>query len=330
MKPKILHLLDDHSVGGVTKTTHCISNSRLSDQFELKLVKSNNVLSVLRAENPDVLVFHNPSSWRRSFCLPLIKRYARKVIIHEHHYSAGFEQYNVSNLIRFHSMLKLSYGLANRVVAISQAQQNWIQQNRLVSPSKVTMIRQCHLLDRFLSIPYKKIQQPLILAAYGRFCDQKGFDILLQAMRTISDLNIQLNLGGYGKDEILLKQLAEGHENIKFWGAIQDVPAFLTAADVVVIPSRWEPWGNVCVEAKAASKPVIASSIDGLSEQVQGCGILVEPDNPQQLAMAIRSMANLSTETLEGWGKAGRDSVERSWEIYLNAWETLLWQVLES
>lgn len=330
MKPKVLHLLDDHRIGGITKATCCLSNSRLSREFEFKLVRSGEAIPVLRAEAPDIVIFHNPSSWRRSLNLAQVKLYARKVIVHEHHYSAEFEKWNVSSLARFRLMLKWSYYLADRVVAVSKAQEDWMRQKTLVSPHKLTVIRQCRMLDRFFEVPQKIIEKPLTLAAYGRFCSQKGFDVLLQAMQLVSDLNIHLLIGGYGEDEAVLKQLAQEQRNIKFCGSIQDVPAFLSACDAVVIPSRWEPWGNVCVEAKAAGKPVLVADVDGLSEQIQGCGILTPPNDPQQLAAAIRSLAALPPETLENWGKAGRESVRNSWESYLEAWDILLKKTLNS
>jgi glycosyltransferase involved in cell wall biosynthesis len=330
MKPKVLQVLDDHSIGGITQTMHCLSNSRLSDEFEFKLVRSRDVLPILQIDHPEIVIFRNPCSWKRSLNLSLIKLYTKHLIIHEHHYSAGFEAHNVENLVRFRAMLKLCYGVVDRVVAISEGQQRWIQQNHLVSPKKLTLINQCCVDQKNFEVPQRSLDQPLVLGAYGRFSKQKGFDVLLQAFRLVSDFNLQLNLGGYGEDEALLKQLAQGQPNIKFWGTVRDVPAFLSACDVVVIPSRWEPWGNVCVESKACGKPVIVSDVDGLREQVQDCGILVPPDNPQLLADAIRAIAALPTQTLETWGNNGRESVRDAWKSYVSSWELLLRKTLDS
>jgi glycosyltransferase involved in cell wall biosynthesis len=330
MKPKVLQVLDDHNIGGVTQTMRCLSSSRLGDEFEFKLVRSSEVLSVLQKDHSEIVISRNPCSWRRSLNLSLIKLYTKHLIIHEHHYSAGFEAHNVDNLARFRAMLKLSYGLVDQVVAISEGQQRWMQQNHLVSPKKLTLINQCCVCQENFAVPPKILDQPLVLGAYGRFSKQKGFDVLLKAFRLVSDLDLQLNLGGYGEDEALLKQLAQGQPNIKFWGTVQDVPAFLSACDVVVIPSRWEPWGNVCVESKAAGKPVIVSDVDGLSEQVQDCGILVPPDDPQLLADAIRAIAALPPQTLETWGSNGRESVRNAWEMYVSSWELLLRKPLNS
>jgi glycosyltransferase involved in cell wall biosynthesis len=331
MKPKVFHLLDDHSMGGIIGTTRQISNSPLKDDFEFRLVHSHELLSLLQTEPPDILIFRNPSSWRRSILLAHVKLYVPCVILHEHHYSAGFTQHNVKCLLRFHTLLRWSYRLADRVVAISQGQADWMQRQHLVHPQKLRMINQCPNLSPFLAVPHKLISSPLVISAYGRFSRQKGMDILLQAMHLVPDLNIHLNIGGYGEDEAKLHQLARGSPRIKFWGAIdQQVPAFLSAADVVIIPSRWEPWGNVCIEARAAGKPIIASDVDGLREQVQNCGLLVPPNDPEALANAIRTVVSTPAQQLGIWGQNARSSVHLAWETYLEKWRSLLWEMLQS
>jgi glycosyltransferase involved in cell wall biosynthesis len=329
MKPKIFHLLDDHSMGGVIKTTQYLSNSYLKDEFDFRLVNSQTLLPLLQTECPDLVICRNPSSWRRSLTLALIRLYVPHLIIHEHHYSEGFTRHNVQHLHRFHAMLRCSYQLADRVVAISQGQANWMQNNHLVHSQKLSLINQCPELEPFSAVLPKVRTQSFTLATYGRFCHQKGFDVLLKAMRLIPEVDLHLNIGGDGRDGDRLHALAQGAANVKFWGAISNsVPTFLSAADVVVIPSRWEPWGNVCIEARAAGKPIIASDVDGLPEQVRGCGLLVPPNDPQALANAIRAVASAPVHQLEDWGKQARSSVDRSWETYLEKWRSLLWQTL--
>jgi glycosyltransferase involved in cell wall biosynthesis len=115
---------------------------------------------------------------------------------------------------------------------------------------------------------------------------------------------------------------------VEFVGRVDDVPRFLETCDVVVIPSRWEAWGNVCLEAKAAARPVIASDVDGLTEQVQNCGLLVPPDNPTKLAEAIAHIVSLPAEQLETWSSNGRNAVRGSNERYLAEWKALFQEVL--
>lgn len=100
-------------------------------------------------------------------------------------------------------------------------------QQRLLDPNKLTVIPQCRVLDDFLGISPKLLGQKLILGAYGRFSTQKGFDILLQAMQSLPNLDIELHLGGYGEDETKLRHLAESDCRIQFIGKLTNVPKFL-------------------------------------------------------------------------------------------------------
>lgn len=310
-------------------TTRGISQSRLGDQFDFMWVQSQNLLPLLQKQFVDLVIFRNPNAWHRAVNLGLMRLYGQRFIIHEHHYSAGFEQFNVPSVERFRTMLKLCYQLADRVVAISEAQSAWMQSHHLLSPAKLSLIRQCPEIAPLVQMPPKPLERPLVMGAYGRFSRQKGFDTLLKALPLIPDCPVVLHLGGYGDDAQQLEELAQRQARVKFWGRVDNLPEFLAACDVVVIPSRWEPWGNVAVEVKAAGKPIIASSVDGLSEQVQGCGLLVPPDDPVALATAIDAIAALPAEKLQSWGRAARASVEQAWEIYLSQWEALLWQTLD-
>lgn len=331
MKPKVLQLLGDNEMGGIKSALNSLINSQLSEQFEFityTLAESKPILHTLQA---DITILHHACSWRDLSIFWSLRRLTprSKVVIHEHHYSAGFEQLNVSSLARFRLMLKLSYGLADIVVAVSQAQSQWMQQHQLVSQNKIITIPQCRDLTNFLSLPSKPINHPLTLAAYGRFCSQKGFDDLLKAMKLLPPLSVKLHLGGSGVQYAELQELAAGLNNLQFFGKVTDVPSFLAQCDAVVIPSRWEPWGTVCVEAKAAGKPVIVSNIDGLTEQVQNCGILVPSRDCGELAQAIASFSQQSNQTIAAWGISGRQSVSGAWEKYLHNWENLLWNLLK-
>lgn len=331
-KPRVLHIVGDKKVGGVKSTLGGLIHSEAGTDFDFSMmsIATEQTLTQSLALRPEVIICHHPCRFKvfpHLVCLRLLHPKA-KLIIHEHGYSQGFEQFNVSSLVRFHTMLRLFYGLADQVVAISQAQAEWMLSNRLVTASKLTMIRQCPPLQRFYPLPSKPRSTPLTFGAYGRFCSHKGFDVLLQALKLIPDLPIRVLLGGEGDQAAQLKQLAQGLETVEFVGRVENVPGFLQACDAIVVPSRWEPWGNVCLEAKAAGRPVIVSDVDGLTEQVQDCGLLVAPDDPQPLAEAIQKFVALPGAQLEAWGQNGRQAVSGSWEKYIAEWSHLLWQTL--
>jgi glycosyltransferase involved in cell wall biosynthesis len=329
-KPKILHIVKDQKVGGVKSTLSGLV-THLAADFDFTVLVAGSDRPALKSWRlqPAAIVWHQPCRLMELPRLVLLKLLnpRAQIVIHEHGYSQGYEQFNVRSVKRFHWMLRLFFTWVDQVVAISQAQANWMLRHRLVHPSKLTVITQCPPLQRFFAVTPKPIDQPVVLAAYGRFCFHKGFDVLLKALRQMPDLPIQLYLAGEGEQEAELRRLAEGLTTVKFVGRVDDVPAFLQQCDAVVIPSRWEPWGNVCLEAKAAGKPLIACSVDGLTEQVQQCGLLVEPNCPEKLATAIEQFVSLPEHQLREWGEHGRQAVVDSDQRYFAAWRSFFGQV---
>lgn len=326
MKPKILHLISDTKMGGIMSALKSLTASYLRNKWDF-VIGYNEKLSENKSSFP-AIIFHDSCNWKRLLKLVIIKlkNPQSQIVIHEHHYSEGFVQCNVPNKSRFYLMLKLSYALADWVVAISYGQQKWLQENRLVAAKKIVLIQQCRALNDFFTVPQKPVEKPLIVGAYGRFHPQKGFDTLLEAMKLIPDSPIKLRIAGEGDEETKLKQLATGLDNVEFIGRVDNVPEFLQTCDAVAIPSRWEPMGIVGVEAKAAGRFVIASEIDGLTEQVAHCGVLVPPEDPEKLAQAI---ASIPEQDLEALGKIARQSVEGAWEKYLDEWDTFLSQITQ-
>lgn len=328
-KIKVLKILSDRKVGGVVKTMGGLVGSEIGQKITFLVVTSSQAKTALAEIKPDLAILHDPCSWRLLPQLWQIRQQCQ-VIIHDHTYCSGFEQLNVRQKERFRIMLRLAYGLANRVVAVSHAQADWMLHHHLVQPEKLTVITQTTPTQELLALPPRQWQHPRVLGAYGRFSQQKGFDILLQAMQQIPDVNVKLRIGGYGEHENKLRKLAAENQNIEFLDTLQDIPAFLDGCDAVVIPSRWEPWGNVCLEVKAAARPVIASSIDGLVEQVTDCGLLVPPNDPQALGAAIAQFCDLPDRKLQNWGENGRANVKYAWQDYISAWESLLLSIVRA
>jgi glycosyltransferase involved in cell wall biosynthesis len=332
MKPKILHLIGDKRAGGSNLLVKQLITSHLSEKFDFDMLRLEEARLQLKNIRPDLIIFHYPCAWKYLLDLVFLKRYSQ-VFICDHHYCEGFEREQVSSPVRFRLMLRLAYGLADGVISISQAQRQWMldcsprngRANRqLVNPNKVIVINPASKIEEILTIEPKNPSQPLQIGAYGRFAKQKGFDVLLEAIALLSPEKFQLHLCGYGPDEAIIQQLSNKLPQVQLFGPSKDISKFLSLCDVVVIPSRWEPWGLVGLEAKAAGKPIIASAVDGLCEQVQSCGILVPPNDPQKLAEAI---ASLPDRDLAAWGKAGRDSVVNAWDEFLDRWDKFLGEV---
>ncbi len=323
MKPTVWHLIGDKRAGGSNRLVQQLISSSLATQFNFEVLRLEEAKAKLKHFIPDVIIFHYPCAWKYLLDLWLLKQHS-KLYIYDHHYSQGFEQHQVASKCRFRFMLRLAYALADGVVSVSSAQRDWILTHKLVSPGKIRTICSASPVDALLTISPKNSSIPLKIGAYGRFAPQKGFDLLLPAFASLPPEKFQLYLGGYGQDEQLIQDLAKDLPHVKLLGAIEDVPAFLADCDVIVIPSRWEPWGLVCLEAKAAGKPVVAFDVDGLREQVKDCGVLVPANNIEQLSKAI---ASLPKQDLTAWGEAGRALVVNAWDEFLHSWSLFLGEV---
>ena len=101
---------------------------------------------------------------------------------------------------------------------------------------------------------------PLVVCV-GRLCEQKGQDLLIRAMSILEDRSVNLRLVGDGPEASSLRSLAQRAEvadRVHFTGQVDPRPHF-RAADVVVVPSRWEGRSLVLLEAMACGAPVIAT-----------------------------------------------------------------------
>lgn len=105
----------------------------------------------------------------------------------------------------------------------------------------------------------------------GRLDPQKGLDDLLRTVPRVFDalLEHDLVLVGEGPDRTRLANLATQlgvAARVHFTGWRAEVPAILAAAEIAVLPSRWEGMPNVVLEAMAAAKPVVANRVEGVAE----------------------------------------------------------------
>jgi glycosyltransferase involved in cell wall biosynthesis len=324
---KVLHVLGARGMGwsgGISATLRSLADSPVGRDSSFREATLTEAAAILREWRPDLFVWHGACSWGVLPRLAALRRRCRGVVI-EHHYSAGFERCQVRARRRFRTLLRLSYGLMNRVVAVSEGQARWMRQERLAPQERLRVLRSSRRVEPFLAVPERAPGTgPLHLVAYGRLTEQKGIDVLIRAVRDLPRGSVRLSIGGEGPQEGDLRALAAADPAIAFLGRVDDVPALLATADAVVIPSRWEPWGNVCLEARAAGRPVIASDVDGLSEQIAGCGLPVSAGDSPALTAAIRRLLELPAPERQALGEAGRASARGAWQAYLEGWESLL------
>ncbi|KIC10726.1 glycoside hydrolase [Leisingera sp. ANG-M1] len=156
---------------------------------------------------------------------------------------------------------------------------------------------------------------PLRLAAIGRFVEQKGQMVLVQAMvQLVKDVpEVHLSLIGDGEmrsdlEAAIQDQALEKNITLTGWLSEEGVRDELARAHALVMPSFAEGLPMVVMEAMAAARPVIATFIAGTPELVVPgqTGWLVPAGDAAALAAAMRGLGSTATEDLRDIGQAGR------------------------
>lgn len=131
---------------------------------------------------------------------------------------------------------------------------------------------------------------PVVLAV-GRLAPQKGFDTLIAAAarwrdRSPAPLVVIAGTGPLADD--LAAQARDLAVAARFLGSRDDVAALLAAADVFVLPSRWEGQPLILQEALRAGRPIVAADVGGVRELTgDDAALLVRAGDPAGLAAAV-------------------------------------------
>jgi glycosyltransferase involved in cell wall biosynthesis len=103
---------------------------------------------------------------------------------------------------------------------------------------------------------------------------------------------------------------------VSWLGEREDVPELMRALDMLLLPSREEPFGRTLIEAMALGVPVLATDVGGPSEIIENGreGYLLSPTEPEAWARAVRTIAE-SPELRREMGLAGRRRVEQAFTV---------------
>jgi glycosyltransferase involved in cell wall biosynthesis len=171
----------------------------------------------------------------------------------------------------------------------------------------------------------------------GRLAPQKGQRHLIEAMPLLLERvpTAHAVIAGGGDLEAYLRGLAEDLEvqqRVHVLGPRQDVPALMHALDVFAMPSIWEGFGLVLLEAMAAGKPIVASRTATIPEVVLDgeTGVLVPPGDAVALADALAGLAD-APDLARRLGEAGRERLQKHFSIekMVGDTETLYRELLE-
>ncbi|HEY9671082.1 MAG TPA: glycosyltransferase [Waterburya sp.] len=274
--------------------------------------------------------------WLSSWVGMELKKHQPLKQVHTYHSLGAVKYRAVSNLPVIAStrlaVEKACLETAERIVATSPQEEEHMR--TLVSLKGFMEIIPCGTdIDRMGMIKRQDARQKLkipptakVVLYVGRFDRRKGIETLVRAIaqsnwRSSPDLQLII-AGGFRPGESdglecdrikgIVKEL--GLDSITaFPGRLTDeeLPSYYAAADVCVVPSHYEPFGLVAIEAMACRTPVVASQVGGLQFTVipEITGLLVPPKDDLGFAQAIdRILSN--PELAEQLGELGRQRVE--------------------
>lgn len=217
-----------------------------------------------------------------------------------------------------------------KIVAVSEAVKVGISKNIGIEKSKIEVIYNGIEIEKFNSnsnVNLTNNNNVTKLLSIGRLDKQKGFIFALEALKYVNLKNIEYDIAGDGPLKKELEQFVFNNDlekQVHFLGSISNdnVPHLLWTADVFIMPSLYEGFGISLIEAMAAGKPLILSSIDPFYEvlgyydalqfsngfAITKFGIIFEVGNYQALSNAI----NWMIENREKWPEFSKNSYERA------------------
>ncbi|MFE9375396.1 glycosyltransferase [Streptomyces sp. NPDC006855] len=142
-----------------------------------------------------------------------------------------------------------------------------------------------------LPLPEGTDREVPLVVCVGRLTRQKGQDVLLRAWSRMAVPGARLALVGDGPDRGALESSAP--PGVLFTGACEDVRPWIHAADVLVLPSRWEGMALAPLEAMACGRAVVLTDVNGARESLPPGGedhCLVPPEDPAALAAALTAL----------------------------------------
>jgi len=210
---------------------------------------------------------------------------------------------------------KASNQFARHIIAVAGACRDFLVERESIPPEKITVVPNAIDLRRFspaapqaaearaaLGIP----AGATVLAGIGRLNPQKNFSLFLDVAAALAPQfpGLRFLIAGGGPEESMLRAKAASlglAEKTVFAGHVADARQAYAAADILLMPSRFEGLPMALLEAMAMGVPVVASRLDGIAEVVADGseGLLVEPGNAPAFAAAVAELLGNPTRASE-------------------------------
>ena len=346
-KNNILHISRTMDIGGAERIVYQLS-SDLKDEFDSVHVastggiwESNLAAKGIQHHKIIDIDSKNPLTvLKLLYSIHQIIKNNEITIVHTHHRMAAFY---IRLLKLFNSKLKHIYTAHNvfkdklplyrfalknaKSVAVGEAVNKNLKEDVGITDSRViyngVVLKETNdQVDEIIS--YSGIK----LGCIARLSEQKGLTYLIDAMSLLTIKDIRLFIVGEGElREELENKVKELHlqDSVIFLGYRKDIVECINSFDFCVLPSVFEGFGLVAIEAFMNSKTLVATDIPGLNEVVTNKnGVLVPAKDSAALASAIDKLATDATLRQELASQAKKDYENKfSYPLFLENYREL-------
>lgn len=325
----VINLLMRSQVADDSATScRCVAPERIIEALDKNLIQytstfkrsGRNVLSLIYftstliktiwQDKPDIVHLHSTFAGIIGRTILIIMKPLRnpKVVYCPHGFSFLMEGSTLKKSIFSKMETILSYA-TDKIICVSQYEKN-AALNAGVPDNKISVIHNgtpAFTAECKTEVsPYPTQNTPTINYLFaGRLDKAKGFDILIAAMQKVTNNSIRLTVAGISESEV--PEHAKLN-NITYlgWMNSKDLISYFAHADALVLPSRWEGFPMVVLEAMSLGVPVIASNCTSLSEAVKHnvTGILFRVSDSDGLSDII---SNTSIDALQEMGINGAE-----------------------
>jgi len=234
-------------------------------------------------------------------------------LIHTHHRFLELiatnigKKLNIRTVTSAHSFVKgykkISFK-SNKIICVSNSVSDYLMSHFKVPKEKINTlynpIENLIELNKNLSAEFKLRHnigdENNVLLFVGRINKDKGFDILIKSFRYLmtKDKSLKLIVNGELDNNKKDFNLNSDSNNLIFISPQKEISYLYSVADIVILPSRIDPFPFVMLEAGIFKKPFIGGNTGGIAEFIEDNvnGLLVDPENPEQLAEKIMYLLN--------------------------------------
>ena len=251
---------------------------------QLRMLKT--YIKSIKTFNPEVIHLHSTFAgfWFRLYLLLTFNR-KFKVLYCSHGWAFDRETTKINvSIAKFVEIVLQS--VTKKIICISDNDRVTAQENGLNKSKLITIKNAVRNID-ISSVEERILNRDKVNFLFlGRFDKQKGFDLLVEAVRLCSGNDFRLYCIG---DNVVSKNnvdiLKDDRIFLLGWKSKKDVISYMKACDALLMPSRWEGFGLVAIESLLAGCPVFHSGVGGLKEHYRNCSFYQTLDKPIDLAL---------------------------------------------